>query len=67
VCRDPARSAEVEESFKDSKRTKLRRSSAFMHRPIAVRRRRKARKNPLEGLSSRKLRRVSGFKNADRS
>jgi hypothetical protein len=44
VCRDPTRSAEAEESFKDSKRTKLRRSSAFSHRPIAVRRSRKARK-----------------------
>jgi hypothetical protein len=26
VCRDPARSSEAEESFKDSKRTKLRRA-----------------------------------------
>jgi hypothetical protein len=44
VCRDPVRSAEAEESFKDSKRTKFRRSSSFTHRPIVVRRRRKARK-----------------------
>jgi hypothetical protein len=29
----PARSTEVEESFKDSKRINLRRESAFMHRP----------------------------------
>jgi hypothetical protein len=32
-----ARSAEVEESFEDSKRTKLRRESVFMHRAIAAR------------------------------
>jgi hypothetical protein len=44
VCRDPARSAEVKESFKDSKRTKIRRRSSFMHRPIAVRRSKKSRK-----------------------
>jgi hypothetical protein len=37
VCRDPARSAEVEESFKDSRKTKLRRNSAFVHRAIAAR------------------------------
>jgi hypothetical protein len=59
VCRDPVRSVDVEESFKDSRRTKLRRSSAFMHRPIAVRRRRKVKEKPLEDLSSRNIRRDS--------
>jgi hypothetical protein len=37
VCRDPARSAEVEESFKDSRRTKFIRKSAFAHRETAAR------------------------------
>jgi hypothetical protein len=32
----PTRSAEVKESFEDSKRTKLRRESAFMHRALQV-------------------------------
>jgi hypothetical protein len=59
------RSAEVEESFEDSKRTKLRRESAFMHRVLQVSQRSEG--DPLEGLSSRKLRRESVFKNTDRS
>jgi hypothetical protein len=37
VCRDSAKSAEVEKPFKVSERTKLRRKSAFVHRAIAAR------------------------------
>jgi hypothetical protein len=42
--------AEVEESFEDSKRTKLRRESAFIHRALQVIV--EAERDPLEGLSS---------------
>jgi hypothetical protein len=42
----------------------FRRESAFMHRALQVS---EAERDPLEGLSSRKLRRESIFKNADRS
>jgi hypothetical protein len=66
VCRDLERSAEVEEYFKDSKRTKLRRSSAFMHRPIVVRRRIKVGK-PFGGFELEKLRKERISKNTDRS
>jgi hypothetical protein len=44
-----ARSAEVKESFEDSKRIKLRRESSFMHRALQVLQRLKG--DPLEGLS----------------
>ena len=58
-----AKSAEVEGSFEDSKRTKHRRKSAFMHRALQVSQRLKG--DHLEGLISRKLRRESVFKNTD--
>jgi hypothetical protein len=38
--RDPARSAEVEETFQGFRINKLRRNSAFAHRAIAERRKR---------------------------
>jgi hypothetical protein len=62
VYRDPIRSAEVKESFKDSKREKLRRRNAFTHRPIVVRRSRKVRENPLEDSSSRSLGGIASLK-----
>jgi hypothetical protein len=62
VCRDPARSAEVEESFKDSRKTKLRRDSAFVHRAIAARS--AGSQETLQGFTVPKLRRESIFKNA---
>jgi hypothetical protein len=39
VCKDSAKSVEVEKPFKVSERTKLRRKSAFVHRDIASRNR----------------------------
>jgi hypothetical protein len=37
VCRDPGRSVEFEESFKDSRKKNLRRDSVFVHREIVAR------------------------------
>jgi hypothetical protein len=55
-----ARSAEVKESFEDSRRISLRRESAFIHRALKVIA--EAKIDPLESLSLRKLRRKRIFK-----
>jgi hypothetical protein len=53
--KDPARSVEVEETFQGSRIKNIKRSSAFAHRAIAKRNKRK--ENPLEGSEVEKLRR----------
>jgi hypothetical protein len=60
VCKDSARSAGVEESFEDSKRTKLRRESAFIYRALQVIT--EVERRPFGELRSTKLRRESIFK-----